>query len=137
MICKRFLPFVGCLFSLLISLAVQMFFNLLSTCLMFCFWCQIQHIVVKAHVVELIYCFLLGVIWFQVLCWELLIHLELVFCTCWYDHTVFNLSFCCLCCTDWWVDIETSLHPWTKSHLIVVYDPFNNSVEFDLLIFFF
>ena len=34
------------------------------------------------------------------------------------------------------MDIETSLHPWTKSHLIV-YDPFNNSVEFDLLIFFF
>ena len=56
MICKRFLPFVGCLFSLLISLAVQMFFNLLPTCLMFCFWCQIQHIVVKADVVELTYC---------------------------------------------------------------------------------
>ena len=34
------------------------------------------------------------------------------------------------------MDIETSLHPWTKSHLIVVYDPFNNSVDFDLLFSF-
>ena len=53
MICKCFLPFVGCLFNLLISLAVQMFFNLRPTYLMFCCWCQIQHIVVKADVVEL------------------------------------------------------------------------------------
>ena len=27
--------------------------------------------------------------------------------------------------TDWFVDIEKPLHPWDKSHLIVVYDPFN------------
>ena len=27
--------------------------------------------------------------------------------------------------TDWFVDIEPSLHPWNKSHLIMVYDPFN------------
>ena len=27
--------------------------------------------------------------------------------------------------TDWFADIEESLHPWDKSHLIMVYDPFN------------
>jgi len=26
--------------------------------------------------------------------------------------------------TDSFVDIEKSLHPWDKSHLIIVYDPF-------------
>ena len=30
---------------------------------------------------------------------------------------------------DWFVDIENYLHPWDKSHLIVVYDPL--SVLFD------
>ena len=27
--------------------------------------------------------------------------------------------------TDWFADIEPALHPWDKSHLIMVYDPFN------------
>ena len=27
--------------------------------------------------------------------------------------------------TDWFTDIKESLHPWDKSHLIMVYDPFN------------
>ena len=27
--------------------------------------------------------------------------------------------------TDRFVDIEESLHSWDKSHLIMVYDPFN------------
>jgi len=27
--------------------------------------------------------------------------------------------------TDWFADTEESLHPQDKSHLIVVYDPFN------------
>ena len=26
---------------------------------------------------------------------------------------------------DWLVYIEKSLHPWDKSHLIMVYEPFN------------
>ena len=26
---------------------------------------------------------------------------------------------------DWCADIEKSLHPWDKSHLIMVYDSFN------------
>ena len=26
---------------------------------------------------------------------------------------------------DWFADIEKSLHPWDKFHLIMVYDPFN------------
>ena len=32
--------------------------------------------------------------------------------------------------SDWFVDIEESLYPWDKSHLTMVYDPFN--VLFDL-----
>ena len=27
--------------------------------------------------------------------------------------------------TDWFVDIEESLHPWDKSLLVIVSDPFN------------
>ena len=27
--------------------------------------------------------------------------------------------------TDWFVNIEESLYPWDKSHLIVLYNPFN------------
>ena len=27
--------------------------------------------------------------------------------------------------TDWFVDIEESLYPWDKPHLIMVYDLFN------------
>ena len=29
--------------------------------------------------------------------------------------------------THWFTDIEKSLHPWDKSHLIVAYDPFNHN----------
>ena len=31
---------------------------------------------------------------------------------------------------DWFVDIKKSLHPWGKSHLIKVYDPFNVLMDF-------
>ena len=31
---------------------------------------------------------------------------------------------------DWFADIEKSLHPWDKNHLIMVYDPFNVLLEF-------
>jgi len=27
--------------------------------------------------------------------------------------------------TDWFADIEETLHPWDKPHLIMVSDPFN------------
>ena len=27
--------------------------------------------------------------------------------------------------SDWLMDTEKSLHPWDKSHLTMVYDPFN------------
>ena len=30
---------------------------------------------------------------------------------------------------DWAADIEKSLHPWDKYHLIMVYDPFNVLLE--------
>ena len=30
-----------------------------------------------------------------------------------------------VCQINWFVDIEPSLHPWFKSHLIMVYDPSN------------
>ena len=36
------------------------------------------------------------------------------------------------------IDIEESLHPWDKSHLVIVYEPFNMLVIFkifNLLIF--
>ena len=32
-------------------------------------------------------------------------------------NTVYNI--------DGFVDIEPPLHPWDKSHLVIVYDPFN------------
>ena len=27
--------------------------------------------------------------------------------------------------TDWFVNIEESLHPWDKAHLVMIYDLFN------------
>ena len=30
---------------------------------------------------------------------------------------------------DWFADVESSLIPWNKSHLIVVYDHFNVSLD--------
>ena len=36
---------------------------------------------------------------------------------------------------DWFVNIEKSLHPWDKFHLIMVYDPFNVLLDSSLLIF--
>ena len=42
------------------------------------------------------------------------------------DHMVFILQFVNMVYyIDWFAYIEESLHPWDKSHLIVVYDPFN------------
>ena len=33
---------------------------------------------------------------------------------------------------DWFADIEPSFYPWNKSHLIVLYDPFNKVLNFIL-----
>ena len=30
---------------------------------------------------------------------------------------------------DWFVDIEESLHPWEKAHLVMMYDLFNTADE--------
>ena len=32
---------------------------------------------------------------------------------------------------DWFVDIEESLHPWDKAHLVMVYDLFNVLLDSD------
>ena len=48
------------------------------------------------------------------------------FCIYWDDHMLFILQFVNMVYhIDWFAYIEESLHPWDKSHLIVVYDPFN------------
>ena len=48
------------------------------------------------------------------------------------DHMVYILQFVDVVYhTDWYVDIEKSLHPWDKSHWIMVYDPFNVSLDKD------
>ena len=44
----------------------------------------------------------------------------------WDDHMVFILqSVDVVYHTDWFADIEKCLHPWDKSHLIMVYDTFS------------
>ena len=32
---------------------------------------------------------------------------------------------------DWFADIEESLHPWDKAHLVIVYDLFNVLLDSD------
>ena len=32
---------------------------------------------------------------------------------------------------DWFVDIDESLHPWDKAHLVMVYDLFNMLLDSD------
>ena len=44
----------------------------------------------------------------------------------WEDHMVFILQFVNVVYhTDGFADIEEPLHPWDKSHLIMMYNPFN------------
>jgi len=48
-----------------------------------------------------------------------------VLCIYW-DDKVFILQFINIFYhIDWFMDTEKSLHPWDKSHLIMVYDQFN------------
>ena len=47
-------------------------------------------------------------------------------CINWDDHVIFILPFVnVMHYIGWFVNTEPSLHLWNKSHLIVVYDPFN------------
>ena len=51
---------------------------------------------------------------------------QMLFCIYLNDHVSFILHFVNMVYDiDWFAYIEESLHPWDKSHLIVVYDPFN------------
>ena len=53
-----------------------------------------------------------------------------IFCIYWNDHMVFRLQiFNVVCHTDWLVATKESLHPWDKSHLIMVYDPFKTLLD--------
>ena len=48
----------------------------------------------------------------------------------WDDHVVFILRFVDMVYhINWFVDTEESLHPWDKSNLIIVYDPFTVLLE--------
>ena len=47
------------------------------------------------------------------------------FCFYWDDNMVFIHQFVNNGVSHWFAYIEESLHPWDKSHLIMVYDPFN------------
>ena len=40
-------------------------------------------------------------------------------------YDIYSLFVNLMYCIGWFVDIEPSLHPWEKSNLIMLYDPFN------------
>ena len=47
-------------------------------------------------------------------------------CIYWDNHMVFIFQFVnVVYYIDWFADIEESLHPWDKAHLVMVYDLFN------------
>ena len=49
-----------------------------------------------------------------------------VLCTYWADHMMFIFHFVNMVYDiDWFAYIEESLHPWDKTNLIMMYDPFN------------
>ena len=53
-------------------------------------------------------------------------------CIYWDDHMAF--IFQCVNVVyyiDWFADIEESLHPWDKAHLVMVYDLFNVLLDSD------
>ena len=53
-------------------------------------------------------------------------------CIYWDDHIVFIFQFVnVVYYIDWFVDIEESLHPWDKAHLVMVYDLFNVLLDSD------
>ena len=47
-------------------------------------------------------------------------------CIYWTNHMAFIFQFVNLVYyIDWFADMEESLHPWDKAHLVMVYDLFN------------
>ena len=50
----------------------------------------------------------------------------------WDNHMAFIFQFVnVVYYIDWFVDIEESLHPWDKAHLVMVYDFFNVLLDSD------
>ena len=56
------------------------------------------------------------------------------FCVHWDDHVIFMLFFKCDV-SHWFEDAKPIMHPWNKSHLIMVYGSFNAMLKFSLLYF--
>ena len=53
-------------------------------------------------------------------------------CIYWDNHMVFIFQVVnVVYYIDWFVDIEESLHPWDKAHLVMVYDLFNVLLDSD------
>jgi len=52
-------------------------------------------------------------------------------CIYWDNHMVFIFQFVnVVYYIDWFVDIEESLHPWDKAHLVMMYDLFNMLLDY-------
>ena len=53
-------------------------------------------------------------------------------CIYWDNHMAFFFQFVnVVYYIDWFADIEESLHPWDKAHLVMVYDLFNVLLDSD------
>ena len=53
-------------------------------------------------------------------------------CIYWDNHMPFIFQFVnVVYYIDWFADIEESLHPWDKAHLVMVYDLFNVLLDSD------
>ena len=48
------------------------------------------------------------------------------FCIYWENHIIFALQFVNGGVSHWLADIDAFLHPWCKSHLIIIYNHFNH-----------
>ena len=62
----------------------------------------------------------------------MLIFFKSILCIYWDYHMVFIFQFVNVVYhIDWFADIEESLHPWDKAHLVMVYDLFNVLLDSD------
>ena len=53
-------------------------------------------------------------------------------CIYWDNHMAFIFQFVNVVnYIDWFADIEESLHPWDKAHMVMVYDLFNVLLDSD------
>ena len=53
-------------------------------------------------------------------------------CIYWDNHMAFIFQFVnVVYYIDWFADIEESLHPWDKAHLVMMYDLFNVLLDSD------